>query len=249
MDAWIAAIASVILVSLLSMIGIVLLMVSDKVLKSVVFVLVGLAVGGLFGDAFVHLIPEAFDITTSATLTSVSILLGVFAFFILEKFLHWRHEHTCEFDEICIKPVGYINLASDGVHNLIDGLLIGVSYLASIEIGVATTLAIIMHEIPQEIGDFGVLIHAGFTKRRALFFNFLAASVAIAGTITSLMIGETVESYKVIMLPLAAGGFIYIAGSDLVPEMQRESSVKKSTIQILAIAAGVGLILILKLFE
>jgi zinc and cadmium transporter len=106
-----------------------------------------------------------------------------------------------------------------------------------------------MHEIPQEIGDFGVLIHAGFTKRRALSFNFLAASVAIAGTITSLMIGETVESYKVVMLPLAAGGFIYIAGSDLVPEMQRESSVKKSTVQILAIAAGVGLILMLTLFE
>lgn len=231
------------------MAGIVLLMVSDKLLKSIVFVLVGLAVGGLFGDAFVHLIPEGFEITDSPTMTSVYILLGVFAFFILEKFLHWRHEHSCEFEEICVKPVGYINLASDGVHNLIDGLLIGVSYLASIEIGIATTLAIIMHEIPQEIGDFGVLIHAGFTKRRALFFNFLAASLAIAGTIISLAIGETVESYKAIMLPVAAGGFIYIAGSDLVPEMQLESSVKRSTIQVLAIAAGVGLILLLKVFE
>lgn len=249
MDAWVAAIASVILVSLLSMIGIILLMISDKVLKAVVFVLVGLAVGGLFGDAFVHLIPEAFEITSSATTTSVYILLGVFAFFVLEKFLHWRHEHSCEFDDICVKPLGYINLASDGVHNLIDGLLIGVAYLASIEIGVATTLAIIMHEIPQEIGDFGVLIHAGFTKKRALLFNFLAASLAIAGTIASLMIGETVESYKIIMLPIAAGGFIYIAGSDLVPEMQRESKVSKSTIQILAIAAGVGLILLLKILE
>jgi len=249
MDAWVAAIASVILVSILSLIGVVLLMISDRVLKAVVFVLVGLAVGGLFGDAFVHLIPEAFEITSSATMTSVYILLGVFAFFVLEKFLHWRHEHSCEFDEICVKPLGYINLASDGVHNLIDGLLIGVAYLASIEIGVATTLAIIMHEIPQEIGDFGVLIHAGFTKKKALFFNFLAASLAIAGTIASLMIGETVESYKVIMLPIAAGGFIYIAGSDLVPEMQRESKVSKSTIQVLAIAAGVGLILLLKILE
>jgi len=106
-----------------------------------------------------------------------------------------------------------------------------------------------MHEIPQEIGDFGVLIHSGFTKRRALFFNFLAASVAIAGTIASLLIGETVQSYKVIMLPIAAGGFIYTAGGDLVPEMQRESSTKKSAIQILAIAGGVGLILMLTFFE
>jgi zinc and cadmium transporter len=249
MDAWVAAIASVVIVSALSLIGIVLLMVSDRVLKSAVFVLVGLAVGSLFGDAFIHLIPEAFDITTSATLTSVYILLGIFAFFVLEKFLHWRHEHSCEFEEICIKPVGYINLVSDGVHNLIDGLLIGVSYLAGFEIGAATTLAIIMHEIPQEIGDFGVLIHSGFTKRRALFFNFLAASVAIAGTIASLLIGETVQSYKVMMLPIAAGGFIYIAGSDLVPEMQRESSTKKSASQILAIAGGVGLILMLTFFE
>jgi zinc and cadmium transporter len=249
MDAWIASIASVVLVSLLSLIGIIILMVSDRVLKSIVFVLVGLAVGGLFGDAFVHLIPEAFDIAASVTMTSVYIMLGIFAFFVLEKFLHWRHEHTCEFEDVCIKPVGYINLVSDGVHNLIDGLLIGVSYLASFEIGVATTLAIIMHEIPQEIGDFGVLIHAGFTKRKALFFNFLAASVAIAWTIASLVIGESVQSYKVVMLPLAAGGFIYIAGSDLVPEMQRELSTKKSAVQILAIAAGVGLILLLKLLE
>lgn len=249
METWIAALASVIFVSLVSVVGIVLLMMNDKLLKHVVFVLVGLAVGALFGDAFIHIIPEAFEINASAVETSFYILLGIFAFFVLEKFLHWRHEHTCEFEGECIKPLGYINLASDGVHNFIDGILIGVSYLASFEIGLATTLAVILHEIPQEISDFGVLVHAGFTKWRALTFNFLAATIAIVGAVVALMIGETAGAFTGIMLPIAAGGFIYIAGSDLVPEMQLDSDLEKSVLQMISIGVGVGLMFLLVFLE
>ncbi|MEM2944497.1 MAG: ZIP family metal transporter [Methanomassiliicoccales archaeon] len=249
MSAWLYAIASVVLVSVISIIGILFLIMNDKVLKTSVFVLVGLAVGALFTDAFVHLIPETFETYGMEPWISVYIIVGIFAFFVLEKFLHWRHEHTCEFQEICKKPVGYINLVSDGIHNLIDGVLIGVSYLASFEVGVATTIAIILHEIPQEIGDFGILIYAGFSKWKALMFNFLAATMAIAGAVASLILGETVSGYTTIMLPLAAGGFIYIAGSDLVPEMHKETNIKKSVIQMISIIIGVLLILSLALLE
>jgi len=249
MSAWLYAIASVVLVSAISVIGIFFLMLSDRVLKASVFILVGLAVGGLFADAFIHLIPESFEISGMTLDISLYVIAGIFAFFVLEKFLHWRHEHSCEFKEICVKPVGYVNVVSDGVHNLIDGVLIGVSYLVSFEVGLATTIAIILHEIPQEIGDFGVLVYAGFTKWKALLFNFLAASLAIAGAVISLVVGESVSDYSAIMLPLAAGGFIYIAGSDLVPEMHKESDVRKSIVQMAAIAVGVLLIASLTLLE
>ncbi|MDH7507795.1 MAG: ZIP family metal transporter [Methanomassiliicoccales archaeon] len=249
MSAWIYAIASVILVSLISIIGILFLMLNDNILKTSVFILVGLAVGALFTDAFVHLIPEAFEEYGTGIEVPIYIIAGIFAFFVLEKFLHWRHEHSCEFQEICKKPVGYINMVSDGVHNLIDGILIGVSYLAGFEVGIATTIAIVLHEIPQEIGDFGILVYAGFTKWKALLFNFLAATAAIAGAIASLIIGESVSGYTTLMLPLAAGGFIYIAGSDLVPEMHKELNIKKSIIQMISIIIGVLVILSLAFLE
>ena len=121
-----------------------------------------------------------------------------------------------------------MNLLADGAHNFIDGAIIGASYVVSLHVGIATTLAVVFHEIPHELGNFFVLLYAGFTKRKALFFNFVSAVFAILGTVISLLVGSRVADFSSVMLPLAAGGFIYIAGSDLVPELNKESTLGKS---------------------
>ncbi len=245
---WTYSLISVLLVSLLSLIGLVFIAVGEETLKRVVFVMVSLAVGALFGDAFIHLLPDSFAKLDSPLQTSLAALGGIFAFFVLEKFLLWRHLHIFESDRP-IHPFGYINLLADGAHNFIDGIIIGASYLAGLHVGIATTLAVIFHEIPHEVGNFFILLYAGFSKRRALFFNFLSALFAFFGTMLSLIIGARVTHFTNVMLPVAAGGFIYIAGSDLVPELNKESSPGKSVVQLLAIGMGVGLMLLLSMLE
>jgi zinc and cadmium transporter len=245
---WLYAISSVILVSLVSFVGIFTLAVSGSRLKQAVFAMVSLAVGAMFGDAFIHLLPESFGNPRPKAATSLYVLSGIFAFFFLEKFLLWRHQHTFESDNH-IHPVGYMNLIADGVHNLMDGVLIGASYLISPHVGLATTAAVLLHEIPQEIGDFGVLLHAGFTIRRALLFNFLSATLAIAGTLIALTIGSGAKGFVAVVLPLGAGGFIYIAGSDLIPELHKELTPSKSLLQLVSMAVGVGLMLLLTLLD
>ncbi len=210
--------------------------------------MVGLAVGSLFGDAFIHLLPRSFEQSPNHLRVSLAILAGIFAFFVLEKFLLWRHEHVLEPGH-AVHPVGYMNLVADGLHNFIDGVIIGASYLVSYQTGVATTLAVIFHEIPHELGNFFVLLYAGFTKTKALFFNFVSALAAILGTVIALVIGSEMQNFAQMMLPLAAGGFIYIAGSDLVPELNKEVRLSKSLVQMVSIGAGIGLMLLLALVE
>jgi len=236
------------LVSLLSLVGLAFVSVDEAKLKRIIFFMVSLAVGGLFGDAFIHLLPESFERLASKLQASVLVLAGIFAFFALEKFLLWRHQHVLESDH-AIHPVGYMNLLADGAHNFIDGAIIGASYVVSLHVGIATTLAVIFHEIPHELGNFFVLLYAGFTKRKALFFNFISAVFAILGTVLSVLVGSRVGDFSSVMLPLAAGGFIYIAGSDLVPELNKESTLGKSLVQMVAIGLGVGLMLIFDMLE
>ena len=245
---WSYSLVSVILVSLLSLIGLAFISFSEEKLKQIIFVMVSLAVGGLFGDAFIHLLPESFEKLDTKLEASLYVLAGIFVFFILEKFLRWRHEHVLASGH-SIHPVGYMNLLADGAHNFIDGMIIGASYLVSLHVGIATTMAVVFHEIPHELGNFFILLYAGFTKTRALFFNFLSAVFAILGTIIALLVGSTVENFSSVMAPLAAGGFIYIAGSDLVPELNKESKLGKSVVQLLAIGLGVGLMLLLDILE
>ena len=135
--------------------------------------------------------------------------------------------------------MGKLIIFSDGVHNFIDGIIIGVSFLVSIPLGIATTLAVILHEIPQEIGDFAVLLHAGYSKSRALWLNFLSALLAVVGVIFALVLGEASENFIAYFLPIAAGGFIYIAVADLMPELHKTKEMKYSVLQIMAVIAGV----------
>ena len=243
---WLYTLISVLLISLLSFVGVVTLFVSRQRLQPTIFLLVSLAVGALFGDAFIHLLPEAFERGRSALEVSLSCLAGISGFFVLEKFLLWRHDHEAEHTHP-IHPVGYMNLIADGLHNFIDGVLIGTSYLVSVPIGLGTTIAVLLHEIPQEISDFGVLLHAGFTPAKALWLNFFTATVAIVGAVLPLLMGNRLQPFSTMALALAAGGFVYIAGADLVPELHKERQPLQSAAQFVAIGVGVGLMLLLKL--
>ncbi len=244
---WFYALISVIFVSLISLIGAVSLMLHIERLSGLLFALVSLAAGAMFGDAFIHILPEAYRADGGLS-TALLVLLGIFLFFTLEKFLHWQHAHDVG-TSATPRPVGVLNLVSDGLHNLIDGVLIGASYLVGLPVGVATTLAVALHELPQEIGDFGVLLHAGYPARKALWLNFLSASAAILGTLIALLLGGRSAAFSQAMLPITAGSFIYIAGSDLVPEMHKEHATRRSLVQLLGMGAGMGLMLLLALLE
>ncbi|MEK6848811.1 MAG: ZIP family metal transporter [Nanoarchaeota archaeon] len=238
------ALASVIIVSFLSLLGIFFISMHEKKLRGILLLLVSFSTGALLGDVFLHLLPESSKNGLSFS-ASIYILSGILVFFVLEKIIHWRHCHLPESKEH-IHPFAMLNLFGDGVHNFLDGILIGASYLASLPLGIATTFAIIFHEIPQEIGDFGVLLHGGFTKKKALLFNFVSAVSAILGTIAVLILGKNVniESFFV---PFTAGAFIYIAGADLIPELHKELSLKKSFLQLTALLLGISIMTLLLL--
>lgn len=238
----------VLFVSLVSLAGVFTLSIREDKIKKYVFILVSLAVGALLGDAFIHLIPEAFESSENPTMVSLLIIAGILAFFVLEKFLHWHH-HGEDTEETHVHPVGKLVLFSDGVHNFIDGIIIGTSFLASTSLGVATTIAVILHEIPQEIGDFAVLLHSGYTRKRALWLNFLSALMAVLGTVVAFLFGNLAETFSVMVLPLAAGGFIYIAVADLIPELHKTKVVKHSILQFGSLIIGVLLMFALLLVE
>jgi len=242
------AFSSVILVSLVSLIGVFSLSLKEEIIKKYIYLFISLAVGGLLGDAFIHLIPEAFENSLNDVLVSLLIILGILLFFVIEKFFHWHH-HTDDTEENHIHPVGKLLLLTDGFHNFIDGIIIGVSFLVSIPVGIATTIAVVLHEIPQEIGDFAVLINSGYAKKRALYLNFLSALAAIIGLIIALIFGNIAETFTAWILPIAAGGFIYIAVADLIPELQKTKKLKYSIFQILTVLFGILLMVALLLLE
>lgn len=244
MKIWLYALASVAIVSLVSLVGLFTIAVDDKRLKKIVTFMVSFAVGGLLGDVFIHIFPDLYGRQGTSLFVSFGVLGGIFLFFILEKFIFWRHCHSME----CAahtQPFVFLNLIGDAVHNFFDGVIIGASYTASIPLGITTTLAVVLHEIPHEFGDYGIFIHGGLSRKKALFFNFLCATVSIFGTVVALLIGARVNSFSFYALPLTAGGFIYIAGSDLIPELHKEVNLKRSLFQFAAILLGVGLMCLL----
>jgi zinc and cadmium transporter len=181
-------------------------------------------------------------------LSSILIIAGILLFFVIEKFVHWHH-HGEDKDEEHIHPVGKLILFTDGFHNLIDGAIIGASFLVSIPVGIATTLAVILHEIPQEIGDFAVLIHSGYKKKKALWLNFLSALASVLGLLIVFIFGNFVENVALWFIPIAAGGFIYIAVADLIPELHKTKKIKHSLIQLGIILIGVLSMIALTLLE
>jgi zinc and cadmium transporter len=242
-EVWLYSIVSVIIISLISLIGVLTIALSVKKLKKILLFLVSFAAGGLFAGAFIHLIPEAVEEYGLGVNIAIYTLIGILVFFVIEKFIHWRHCHITSDEHV--HPFVYTNLVGDGVHNLVDGLIIGASYLVSIPLGITTTIAILLHEIPQEIGDFGVLVHGGFTRKKALVLNLTIALISVVGVIISLLIGTKIQNYTLFLLPFTAGGFIYIAGSDLIPELHKEVKPLKSLYQLIAILLGIGVMFLL----
>lgn len=233
--------ASVTVVSLVAFIGIIFIGLKEAFLKRILTALVGFASGSLIGGAFIHLLPESLEETGQTVFYYV--IVGIVFFFIMEKFLYWRHCH----EEKCpVHTFAYLNLIGDGIHNFIDGMLIAASFILSYDLGVATTLAVVFHEIPQEIGDFGILIYGGFTKGKALAYNFVSALTAVAGALITYYLAY-VQGIEQFLVPFAAGGFIYIAATDLMPELHKKYHATESIIQLFAILAGIGLMSAMKI--
>lgn len=242
------ALSSVLIVSAASLIGMFILSFNEEFIRRRIFIFVSLAVGALLGDAFIHLIPESLENFENGAYASLLIIAGIAGFFILEKFLHWHH-HGEDEKQPHLNPVGKLVLFSDGIHNLIDGIIIGASFLVGIPVGIATTIAVVLHEIPQEVGDFMVLLHSGYSARRALWLNFLSALSAVVGVALVFILGQAAEGFASLILPVAAGGFIYIAVADLIPELQKTKEIRYSISQIAAIIVGVLAMLALLFIE
>lgn len=244
------AILSVIIVSLISIIAATPLLLKKKISNKLLLTLLSLSVGTLLGGAFIHFIPESFSHETSLE-PAIYILLGFIVFLVLEKFIHWHHNKDCKKKNIIHSHAYHlapINIIGDGIHNLLDGLVIAGAYMVNIPLGVAATISVIFHEIPQEIADFGVLLYAGLSKTKALIFNFLSAATAIIGAIIGIILAGKTANFSHFIIPFAAGNFIYIASANLVPELHRECKLSESILHILAIIAGIGIMVAVSLF-
>lgn len=242
MSTLILILASTFLVSAISIIGILFLVLRKKLLDKISLMLVSFASGSLLGGAFLHLIPEALSPYDESVF--IVILVGIFVFFLLEKSL-WKH---CHEKECPVHPFAYLNLFGDGLHNFIDGLIIAASFLVSIPLGTATTLAVISHEVPQEIGDFGILVYGGLSKNKALFYNFLTAITALVGAtfMYALYVFSPFIPNVAYLLAFAAGSFIYIATTDLIPELRKERNLTISIAQIILLLGGIMFMWVLK---
>lgn len=245
---WLLTLVSVLAVSALSLVGAVTFLLNPATMRRGLLVMISFAAGALLGDAFLHLIPEIAESDSGFGLTaSFSLLGGVVAFFVLEKVLHWHHAHVPS--QEVLHPVAVTNLIGDGLHNFVDGAILAGAFLVSTRVGIATSIAVALHEIPQELGDFGILMHAGLKPRRALALNLLTSLAAVAGAVATLAADELLNGIETFLAPVAAGGFVYIASTDLLPELHKEPEAGKSVVQLAGLLAGVGVMAALLLAE
>jgi zinc and cadmium transporter len=236
--AWVPALAAVGGISLVSLAGAVGMVVKRDFLSRALFVVVAFAAGALLGDAFFHLVPEIAESPAGFdTLASSALIGGVLVLFTLEKVLHWHHAHFPR-PEV-MHPVAVTNLVGDGLHNFVDGAIVAGAFAVSNELGVATAVAVALHEIPQEVGDFGILLHAGLSPKRALALNFASATMALLGAVAVLLF-VSVEAIERVLVPFSAGAFVYIASTDLLPDMHKEPETGRSLVQLAALVSGIG---------
>lgn len=226
------------LISSVSIIGIISFKIGFKNLNKLSHLFVSFAIGALLGNAILHIIPEVYE-SYDSTITSLAILLGILIFYSLEQFLRWRHCHDdCEGHN---KPIAVINIIGDSLHNFLDGILIATSFMVSTEMGIATSLAILLHEIPQEIGDFGVLVHAKWEMHKIIKINLISAGFAFLGLFIGFLFNNLYDGLSGFLLPLTAGGFLYLACSDLIPDLHSKNdiTITKRIIHLLLIVVGI----------
>lgn len=233
MNLFYALLASFI-VSLISLIWVITLWVKKDLLNRLLIYFVGFSTWAMFWDVFIHLLPEFYESGINKALWWLYILSWILAFFIIEKIIHWHHCHSNNCEEHSNK-LAKINLIWDVFHNLIDGIIIWSSFMVDYRVGIATTIAIILHEIPQEIWDFWVLLHSWLSVKKALYYNFLTALSAIIWVLLPYLISSKIYNITEFLIPFAAGSFIYIAWSDLIPELHKNTNYKSSFIQLISI--------------
>jgi len=234
MDAFGNAIAAVLLVSAASLVGAASLVFKRKRLDSLLFYMISFAAGSMVAAAFLDLLPEAVEAAGAGILAWT--IAGIAAFFVMEKFLHWYHCHKGHCDAHAFTT---LSLVGDGLHNFIDGMVIAAAFMTNRDLGIVTTIAVIAHEIPQELGDFSVLLYGGFSKVKALAYNFLIALTAVLGALVVLLGVSNPEAFSPYLLAFGAGGFLYIACSDFIPEMHKNLDARKSLLQLLAFGCGI----------
>ncbi len=261
MEIWLMTVGAVLAVSLVSLVGIAAFSLRQERLQRSLFVLVALAAGALLGDAIIHLIPESLEALGDERHFGVAVLGGLLAFFILEKYFRWHHAHHGPEEEHAghehyergghadsTAHIAPLVLVADALHNVVDGAVIAGSFLVSPALGLATTAAVFLHEIPQEISDYALLIHSGYSRGRALFFNFLSGLTALLGAAVVLLLNGGIANLGAYAAAFTAGAFIYLAAADLLPALQR-SPVKRAGIELVAFIIGIALMLALTFVE
>ncbi|RLI09836.1 ZIP family metal transporter [Candidatus Bathyarchaeota archaeon] len=242
--------AATVVVSLFSLSGIFALSLNEKHLHRVLFVIIGFSAGSILGAVFFDLLPEAIELVES-DVVFVYVALGFVLFFFLERFIYWYHGHGHreDIEHLPARPgkagtreFAYLNLIGDGIHNFIDGIVIAVSFLVDPAVGAAATVAVIFHELPQEMGDYGILLYGGFSRRSALVLNFAVALTVVFGGATALFVSNWIEELSGLLIALAAGGFTYLGASELIPELHEEKTLGRSVVQFIAFLLGLSLI-------
>jgi len=253
------ALLAVVLVSVISLAGIFFLFIRRKPLQHSITYWVSFAAGVMLAAAFLDILPEAVETASNVQVVFTTVLVSILLFFVMEKFLFWFHCHDehCELEKASkhkshknhhhhhIHPVGYLNLFGDGLHNFIDGAVIAGAFMTSLPLGIITTIAVILHEIPQELGDFKILVFSGFTPGKALFYNFASALVAVFGTLTAFYAAPLLEHGQSLLLAVAAGSFIYIGAADLLPELHKEVEGEITARQLSLFIVGIAVIWIM----
>ena len=258
MDPFTLTILSVLAVSLVSLIGIAAFSVRQEFLKRSLTALVALAAGALLGDAVIHLIPESLEVIGDETYFALAVLGGLALFFILEKVLRWHHAHHAgeddhlgheRYEHGSHTHLAPMVLVADGIHNVVDGAVIAASYLVSPALGFATTVAVFLHEIPQEVADYALLVHSGYSRSKALLWNFASGLTALLGAGIVLYVGAEIELFGAYAAAVTAGAFIYLAAADLIPDLNRDTGARASITTLTAFLVGVALMFALTVLE
>ena len=246
-------IIATIIVSLISLVGVFAVYRKKSNYKPIIKMIISLAAGSLLAISFLDLLPESLDRYSNPHTIMTVTLLSFLAFFLLEKFWHWHHCRCIHddghyHDREDKRSLLYTNLIGDGIHNFTDGFLIASAFMLNFHLGIITTFAVILHEIPQEIGDFGVLLYSGMSKKKAVVFNLLSAAAAILGAILGIFIIGTMARFEYFIISFAAGNFIYIAAANLVPQLHRRCELWETLEHIFAICLGVAVTLLITLY-
>lgn len=246
---WLYPLLSVVVVSLISVIFAMPFFFKKEINPKILLFLLSMSVGVLLATVFMDFLPEAVSHKYTLGL-AIYLLLGFLVMFVLEKFVHFHHKKKCVHGKCHghAYHIAPVNLIGDAIHNFIDGLVIAGAFAVNVTLGITATISIIFHEIPQEIADFGVLLYSGLSKKKALLFNFLSAASAIIGTLVGIFLLSKVVGFNEFIIPFAAGNFLYIAASNLVPQLHRHCKIKDTLLHIFAIVLGIAIIAVITIY-